>query len=100
MKKANVEKLEHMAATYLQHKYTRYMYYRKEQGTDSRAATATWEQYVAACEMLTAFGARWNRYFLGNEDTDDRYDATLYEHQVKFPTDAQCEQLNLDAWVN
>lgn len=100
MKKANVEKLEHMAATYLQHKYTRYMHYRKEQGVDSRAATVTWEQYVAACEMLVAFGAQWNRFFLGNEQTDDVHDATLYTHSVKFPTDAQCDKLNLNAWTN
>lgn len=99
MKKANVEKLEHMAATYLQHKYRFYLSARNQCGVSSREAAIAWDQYSTACDTIRAFGADWLRRFTGEAGKDD-WDISNYEHTVKFPTDAACDRLNLDAWVD
>lgn len=99
MKKANVEKLEHMAATYLQHKYGTYLWMRNEFGDDSREANLTWAEYTASCATLASFGATWNRWFTGKEGKGE-WKIENYHHTVKFPTNNQCDKLNLDAWVD
>lgn len=97
MKKASVEKLEQIAAAYLQRLYSRYAYYRKTYGVSSSEAARAWSMYVTSCSMLNAFGASWNRYFIGEEETRE-IDATQHVHKVKFPTDAQCEKMDISKW--
>ena len=90
MKKANVEKLETMAAGYLQYRYKMYLGFGKRD--------ADWVAYSGACDTLEAFGATWWRHYHGGDTEEERDDFKNYHHSVRFPSDEACNRLNVDAW--
>lgn len=86
----DVEKLQEMAADYLQH---RYCIYKAFGGRD-----ADWGAYEGACLMLQAFGCEWRRFYSGDDTQEQLDDHRNYSHSVIFPSKETCDRLNKDAW--
>lgn len=90
MKKANVEKLEIMAAGFLQYRYKMWLTFGKRD--------ADWNFYEGACAMIISFGGDWKRHYKGGDTEDEQNSVENYSHTVWFPSDERCAKLNEDAW--
>lgn len=103
MRKANVEKLETMAADFLQYRWMIHLTTKKleETGEITRpenAQSPDFLYYNGACAMIQAFGGEWRRDYKGNQTPRELNDISKYSHTVWFPSDETCSRLNEDAW--
>ena len=95
MKKTNVQKLEKIAADFLQYRYRIYLIVKKNHVNDD----ADYLVYSGATKMIEAIGGEWKRIYHGKENNQDELNnINNYEHIVWFPTDSTCENLNLNVW--
>lgn len=103
MKKANVEKLEIMAAGFLQYRYRIYliteaMYKNDDINKNEHIKNPDLVYYEGACNMIESFGGHWQRHYKGDNTADSMNDITNYSHNVWFPNDEVCSRLNEHAW--
>lgn len=90
MKKANVIKVEKMAADFLQYRYKIFCCMGRRD--------ADWNYYEGACGMIESFGGYWQRSYTGGNSEEERNNSDNYSHSVFFPSDEKCARLNENAW--
>ena len=93
MKKANVKKLESLSADFLQYRYEIYLIAMKN-GDE----VADLSFYKGACKMIDSIGGQWKRNYSGDNSKEQLTNIENYSHIVWFPTDTECENLNMEAW--
>lgn len=95
MRKANIQKLQKIAADFLQYRFAMILI-AKENNIDPTIDTAF---YNGACAMIDSFGGEWKRIYNGNDHNKKQLnDIKNYSHIVWFPSDETCEKLNENAW--
>lgn len=103
MKKVNVEKLQTMAAGFLQYRWRLYLMTKREEEAGNLKRITNVENpdfvyYKGACTMIEAIGGTWHRYYNGDDTPEELNNISNYSHYVSFPSDETCARLNEHAW--